>query len=39
MTKEKRPQDWSPEEKLQIIIASSSLNENDVSELCRKQGI
>lgn len=39
MTKEKRPQDWSPEEKLQIIIASSSLNEHDVSELCRKQGI
>ncbi len=39
MTKEKRPQDWSQEEKLQIIIASSSLNENKVSELCRKQGI
>jgi transposase len=39
MTKEKRPQDWSQEEKLQIIIAAGSLDENAVSELCRKQGI
>lgn len=39
MTKEKRPQDWSQEEKLQIIIACGSLDENAVSELCRKQGL
>jgi len=39
MTKEKRPQDWSLEEKLQIIIRCDPLDENAVSELCRAQGI
>jgi len=39
MIKEKRPQDWSLDEKLQIIITCGSLDENAISELCRQQGI
>ena len=37
--KEKRPQDWSLEERFQILIKSSGLEENEVSALCREQGI
>lgn len=39
MTKEKRPQDWSQEDKLKIVIACDSLDENAISERCRQQGI
>jgi len=39
MTKEKRPQDWSLEERLKIIISCGSLSEKAVSELCREQGL
>lgn len=39
MVKEKRPQDWNLEERLNMIIACGSLDEKAVSELCRKQGI
>jgi len=39
MTKEKRPQDWSAEEKLNMVIACASLDEEKVSELCREQGV
>ena len=39
MTKEKRPQDWSAEEKLNMVIACASLDEEKASELCREQGI
>lgn len=39
ITKEKRPQDWRAEEKLNMVIACASLDEERVSELCRKQGI
>jgi len=39
MTKEKRPQDWSIEERLNIVIASDSLNAEEVSEYCREHGI
>ena len=39
MIKEKRPQDWNMEERLNMIIVCGSLNEKAVSELCRKQGI
>lgn len=39
MTKEKRPQDWSLEEKLDIIIACSGLNEEQISQLCREKGL
>ena len=39
MTKEKRPQDWSAEEKLNMVIACASLDKEKVSELCREQGV
>lgn len=39
MTKEKRPQDWSLSERLEMVIACDSLDENTSSELCRKKGI
>jgi transposase-like protein len=39
MIKEKRPQDWSLEERLNIIIACGLLDEKAASELCRKQGV
>ena len=39
MTKEKRPQDWSAEEKLNMVIACASLDDEKVSELCREQGV
>jgi len=34
-----RPQDWSAEEKLNMVIACASLDEEKVSELCREQGV
>ena len=37
--KEKCPQDWSPEERLKIIIESNGLSEQALSERCRSQGI
>jgi transposase len=39
MSKEKRPQDWSLEEKLNLIIASGSLDDEAVSALCRERGV
>jgi len=39
MTKERRPQDWSAEEKLNMVIVCASLDEEKVSELCREQGV
>jgi len=39
MTNEKRPQDWSLEERLNMVIACNSLNEEEVGEYCREQGI
>ena len=39
MTKAKRPQDWSAEARLDMVISCASLDEEQVSELCRKQGI
>ncbi len=39
MTKEKRPQDWSAEEKLSMVITCASIDEEKVSELCREQGV
>ena len=38
MTKEKRPQDWNLEERLNMVIACGSLNEKAISELCRGHG-
>jgi transposase-like protein len=37
--KEKRPQDWSLEERLKVVIDNDSLNEEATNELCRVQGI
>jgi len=39
MTTDKRPQDWSAEEKLEIVIACASLDEAKTNELCRERGI
>jgi len=39
MVKEKRPQDWSLEERLEMVIACGSLDEQAMSELCREKGI
>ncbi len=39
MTKEKRPQDWNKEERLNMVIECGSLSEEEISELCRTQGL
>ena len=39
MKKEKRPQDWTLEERLNMIISCASLNEEALSEHCREQGV
>ena len=39
MVKEKRPQDWSREERLEMVIACDSLDEAAMSERCRGKGI
>jgi transposase-like protein len=39
MTKDKRPQDWNAEEKLNMVITCASLDDEKISELCREQGI
>jgi transposase-like protein len=37
--KEKRPQDWSQAERLEMVIACGSLDEAGVNELCREHGL
>ena len=37
--KEKRPQDWTAEARLELIIECKGLSEEEISELCRTQGI
>ena len=39
MSKEKRPQDWSLEERLEIVIACGALDDAGISELCREKGL
>jgi len=39
MAKEKRPQDWSLEDKLNIVMACASLDDEATSALCREYGI
>lgn len=39
MTNEKRPQDWSLEERLSMVISCGSLSEEEVSKLCREKGL
>lgn len=38
-TKEKRPHDWSLEEKLNMIILCGSLDDEAISSLCREKGV
>jgi transposase-like protein len=35
----KRPQDWSAEEKLQAVMDAANLNEADLGEYCRRNGL
>ena len=37
--KEKRPQDWSQEERLEMVIACGSLDEAAMNQLCRERGL
>ena len=39
MKKEKRPKDWTLEERLNMIIRCAALDEEALSEHCRKQGV
>ena len=39
MIKEKRPQDWNLEDRLEMVIACGPLDESSISELCRERGI
>ena len=38
-SKEKRPQDWSLEERFQIIVKCEGLAKNEVSSTCRESGL
>ncbi len=37
--REKRPQDWSLEDRLEMVMACALLGEEEKSEYCRKQGV
>lgn len=39
VVKERRPQDWNAEERLNIVIQCASLDEEAISQLCREKGI
>ena len=39
MAKDKRPQDWSLEERFNLVLECHSLDEEAVSRLCRERGI
>lgn len=36
---EKRPQDWSPQERLDMVIACGAVDEARFSQLCRERGL
>ncbi len=38
-TKEKKPQDWSLEERLNMVISCASLGEEKMNAYCREQGV
>ena len=38
-TKEKRPQDWKPEDKFNMVIRCALLGDDEVNALCREQGL
>ena len=39
MTSEKRPQDWTLAERLQMVIACGALDEEATNAMCRQQGL
>lgn len=39
MTQDKRPQDWTLEERLNMVVACGSLSDEKLSEYCREQGV
>jgi len=39
MKKERRPQDWSSEEKLNMVISCASMDDEALSTTCREQGL
>ena len=39
MTKEKRPQDWTAEERLNVVIACGPLADDAINQLCREKGL
>ena len=39
MTQDKRPQDWTLEERMNVIVICGSMNEEQVSEYCRENGL
>lgn len=39
ITQERRPQDWTLEERLNMVVSCSSLKGEALSQLCREQGI
>jgi len=39
MSHDKRPQDWTLEERLNMVVTCSSLSDERLSEYCREQGI
>jgi transposase len=39
MSKEKRPQDWTLEMRLELVIASAGLTDNTIAEYCCEQDV
>lgn len=39
MPKEKRPVDWSNEERLDLVIRCGSMNDVEINQVCREQGL
>jgi len=39
MSKDKRPQDWTLEERLNLVVFCGSLTEESLNEHCREQGV
>ncbi len=39
MNNDKRPQDWTLEERLNMVVACASLNDEALNEHCRAQGL
>lgn len=39
MPNEKRPQDWSQEEKLKMVTSCATLSEEETNKLCREKGL